>query len=196
MSLTSWRVLGMAAEQPLLLTEPGFPPVHPALQMQSGLVPNATGQNLRYSGGNSSIIKIACKKLLKMCSHPTLEGRGSSGGDADFAHPFVPRKSWADVGSVSGSSEAGLQRQYMQSQEGFAAQQGQQQQQQQQQLSRPSGSMASAAANQQQLSLAHPVPTGQSAVDLEAMLSEAHSAYRTGDFTRALQLCQSVRALS
>lgn len=45
----------MAAEQPLLLTEPGLPPLHSAaLQMQSGVSP---GQNLKYQG-DKAVLEI------------------------------------------------------------------------------------------------------------------------------------------
>ena len=96
------------------------------------------------------------------------------------------------VGHYIGSADPGMARQMMQSHSNFATKQLQQQQQQQQHSSRPSGSLPAAVVSQQQLGLAHPDAPQQPGSELETILSEAHAAYRTGEFTRALQLCQTV----
>ena len=96
----------------------------------------------------------------------------------------------------AGTADAGLSRQLLHSQgTGY----GSHQQQMQQQVSRPSNGLPSASLTQQQqqqqqqqLGLASADSSGPSPADLEGVLSQAHNAYRAGDFSRALQLCQTV----
>ena len=188
------------AEQPFLVSQPGLRSLHAGLQMQSGLLPPPiTGQQQppRYPGEERLLLRggIAAPSasdfgLLQLPAAAGCQsgrpGRGDAGREycCDTGDPGVARQMLQSL----------VPAQQLQQQQQPQQQQFQAAQQQSQQLGRASGSLPPAVmGSQQSLSLVSQadVPV-QASPELEGVLSEAHTAYRTGDFTRALQLCQTV----